>query len=196
MRLVTLAIASAAAIAACGSQTSQPAHPETSQTQSATQQVHVPTNISAPPGKVAFPNFNDFTDADLTSYSDTNSHHDEYVAFRTDSGVSCFAYLYGARALGAISCDSRRMPGFPLNANGQERQGASRTESVLREPSNGPFQFWVTTSTVNESVKVLPAGQRLVVNDTGCATGDEGLLACIDGDRHGFVVSPTGSWGF
>jgi hypothetical protein len=88
MRLVTLAIASAAAIAACGSQTSQP---ETSQTQSATQQVHVPTDISAPPGKVAFPNFNEFTDADLTSYSDTNWHHDEYVAFRTDSGVSCFA---------------------------------------------------------------------------------------------------------
>jgi hypothetical protein len=192
MRFVTFVVASAAALTACGSQASQP---DTSKDPSATQQVHVPTNISTPPGMVAFPDFNEFTDADLNSYSDTNWHHDEYVAFRTDSGVSCFAYVYGARAIGNVSCDSHRMPGFPLNANGQQQQGASRTESVLREPSNGPFQFWMTTSTVDDSVKVLPAGQRLVVNDTGCAVGDD-LLACIDGDHHGFVVSPRGSWAF
>jgi hypothetical protein len=195
MRLVTFAIVSAAALAACGSQASQPPQPDTSKAQSATQPVHVPPNVSTPPGKVAFPDFNEFTAADLTSYSDTNWHHDEYVAFRTDSGVSCFAYVYGVRALGDISCDSHRMPGFPAKANGQERRGASRTESVLREPSNGPFQFWVTTSTVDDLVKVLPVGQKLVVNDTGCAVGDD-LLACIDGDRHGFVVSPRGSWAF
>jgi hypothetical protein len=67
---------------------------------------------------------------------------------------------------------------------------------VLREPSDGPFQFWVTTSTVDDSVKVLPVGQKLVVNDTGCAAGDDDVLACIDGDSHGFVVSPTGSRAF
>jgi|EndMetStandDraft_8_1072994.scaffolds.fasta_scaffold580036_2 hypothetical protein len=194
MRFVIFVVA-AAALAACSSQASQP-QAGTSNAPSATQPVNVPTDISTPPGMVAFPDFNEFTAADTKSYSDTNWHHDEYVAFRTDSGVSCFAYVYGARALGNISCDSRRMPGFPVNANGQEHQGTPRTESVLREPSNGPFQFWVTTSTVDDSVKVLPAGQRLVVNDTGCAVGDEGLLACIDGDRHGFVVSPKGSWGF
>jgi hypothetical protein len=195
MRFVTFAVASAAALAACGSQASQPPQPDTSKTQSAAQQAHVPPNISTPPGMVAFPDFNEFTAADLNSYSDTNWHHDNYLAFRTDSGVSCFAYVYGARALGDISCNSHRMPGFPVNANGQAHQGASRTESVLREPSNGPFQFWLTTSTVDDSVKVLPVGQKLVVNDTGCVVGD-GLLACIDGDHHGFVVSPRGSWAF
>jgi hypothetical protein len=194
MRFVTFVVASAAALAACGSQASQP-QPDTTKTQSATQHVHIPPNISTPPGMVAFPDFNQFTDVDVKSYSDTNWHHDEYVAFRTDSGVSCFAYVYGVRALGDISCDSHKMPGFPANPNGQERQGTSRTESVLREPSTGPFQFWVTASTVNDSVKVLPAGQRLVINDTGCAVGDD-LLACIDADRHGFVVSPKGSWAF
>jgi hypothetical protein len=73
---------------------------------------------------------------------------------------------------------------------------ASRTESVLREPSNGPFQFWLTTSTVDDSAKTLPAGQRLVVNDSRCAVGDDDLLACIDGYQDGFVVSPRGSWAF
>jgi hypothetical protein len=194
MRLVTIAVvAAAAALAACGSPASRP---DSGKTPSAIQQVHVPTDISAPPGMVAFPNFNEFTGADLKSYADTNWHHDEYVTFRTDSGVSCFAYVFGARALGDISCDGHRMPGFPVNANGQQRQSSTRTESVLREPSDGPFQFWVTTSTVDDSVKVLPAGQRLVVNDTGCAVGDDDLLACIDRDRHGFVVSPKGSWAF
>ena len=143
----------------------------------------------------AFPDFNAFRPADVKSYSGTGPRGDEYVAFKTDGGVSCFAYVYGARGLGAISCDSRGMPGFPADAKGQEREGATRTESVLREPSNGPFQFWVTTSTVDESVKVLPSGERLLVNESGCASGDD-LLACIDVDRHGFVVSPKGSWAF
>jgi hypothetical protein len=187
MRRPLVLLVAAAALSACGSTAPQQVAPIPS--------VNIRPDVPTPPGLVAFPDFNAFRPADVEAYTGTGPRGDKYVAFRTDPGVSCFAYVYGARALGDLSCGSHRMPGFPANANGQERQGTSRTESVLREPSNGPFQFWVSTSKVDDSVKVLPTGERLVVNDTGCAAGDD-ILACIDADRHGFVVSPKGSWAF
>lgn len=187
MRRTLVLLLAAVALSACGSTAPQPLTPIPS--------VNIRPDVPPPPGLAAFPDFNAFRPAEVEAYTGTGPRGDKYVAFKTDSAVSCFAYVYGARALGDISCDSHRMPGFPADANGQERRGANRTESVLREPSNGPFQFWVTASTVDDSAKVLPAGERLVVNDTGCAAGDD-LLACIDGDHHGFVVSPKGSWAF
>ena len=186
MRTIPLVLI-AAAVSACGS----PAPP---QQVTPTSSVSIQP-VAAPAGLAAFPDFNQFGPGKIDEYSGKNSHGDPFITFKTDSGLSCFAYLYGTKALGDIECDSKNMPGFPATANGQDRQSKTRTESVLREPSNGPFQFWITTSKVDDSVKSLPTGQRLVVGDTGCAVSDT-LLACIDGDRHGFVVSPTGSWAF
>jgi len=114
--------------------------------------------------------------------------------------MSCFAYVYSPSALGDIACNSSSMPGFPADAKGQElresaRPGTTFTDSVLRMDSASPFEFRITRDRVDNSAKELSAGQRLVINDTGCAVGDD-LLACIDGQKHGFVVSPKGSWAF
>ena len=193
-RMLVLLIA--ATLSACGTPARQQNPPQAPPISS----VNIRPNVHAPPGLDAFPDYNAFRPAEVDAYSGTNTHGDKFVTFRTDDGVSCFAYVYGTRELGAIDCDSSDMPGFPADAKGQElRETASPgtvfTDSVTRAASKGPFEFRITRNTVDESAKTLPPGQRLVVNDTGCAIGND-LLACIDGDRHGFVVSPRGSWAF
>jgi hypothetical protein len=193
MRRVIVWVAATAALSGCGGTAA--VHQKTP-----TSSVNIQPGVAAPPGLVAFPDFNQFSAANIDEYEGKNSHGDHFITFKTDSGLSCFANLYAAKALGGIECDSKDMPGFPAGAKGQElrqtaRPGTVLTESVTRAASNAGFEFRLTRDTVDDSVKALPAGQRLVVNDTGCAAGDN-LLACIDGDRHGFVVSPAGSWAF
>jgi hypothetical protein len=196
MRRIVVLCAAAAMLAACQT----PAPPQDRAQHTPTSSVHVRPSAPTPPGLVAFPDFNDFQQADVDTYSGKNSHDDTFVTFRTASGMSCFAYVYKTPALGDIACDSKSMPGFPADAKGQElresaRPGSTFTNSVLRMDSASPFEFRITRDRVDNSAKELSAGQRLVINDTGCAVDDD-LLACIDGQKHGFVVSPTGSWAF
>jgi hypothetical protein len=185
-------------LAACDSATTQQSSASTT---TPTSFVNVRPNVSPPPGSPVFPDLNGLTPADIAAYSGTNWHHDDFVQFKTDTGVTCFAYVFGGTRLGGIQCDSRAMPGFPSNAAGEslrqtEPPGTVFADSVMQSTSNVPFEFRITTNDVDQSPKTLPAGQRLVLNDTGCGAGDGGLLACIGGDGHGFVLSPKGSWAF
>lgn len=77
-----------------------------------------------------------------------------------------------------------------------EPPGTTFSDELSQPASNQPFEFSITIDSVDHSPKVLPPGQRLFVNDTGCAAGDGELLACITGDHHGFVVAASGSWAF
>jgi hypothetical protein len=197
MRRALVPLIATVALSACGT----PALEQDRPTDTPTSSINVRPNVPTPPGLLAFPDFNAFRPADVDAYSGTNSHGDRFVTFKTEAPVTCFAYLYGTRALGAIECNSIELPGFPADARGQDlRQtappGTVFTDTVVRAASNEPFEFRITRNTVDDSAKTLPAGQRLVVNDSGCAVGDDDLLACIDGDHHGFVVSPRGSWAF
>ncbi|MFG1934460.1 hypothetical protein ACGFK1_28035 [Mycobacterium sp. NPDC048908] len=193
MRRLVVGLTAAAALSACGGTAAV-------QQNTSTSSVNVRPGVSGPPGLVGFPDFNEFSAANIDQYAGTNPRGGQFITFRTADGLSCFANLYPTKALGGIECDSKNMPGFPADAKGQElrqttRPGTVLTESVTRAVSNAAFEFRFTRNTVDDSVKALPAGQRLVVNETGCAAGDK-LLACVDGDHHGFVVSPTGSWAF
>jgi len=166
------------------------------------QAVSEPASYPAPPPGV-FPDFNHFTTSDIAAYTKTNWHHDTYIAFKTSGGVTCFSYIYGQTTgvdgLGLIECTSRNMPGFPENAGGQQGRGTTpgeRSIQSVRENSDGSFEFAYTNAeAVSDDPPVLPAGKRLVVNNSGCGAGDD-FVACYTAYHHGFVVSPTGSWAF
>jgi hypothetical protein len=165
------------------------------------QAVSAPSTYPAPPAGV-FPDFTHFATADIAKYTETNAHHDTVVAFAAPGGVACSASIYGQATggdgLGLVECTGANMPGFPANAAGQDVRpypGKSRGETV-RQKSDGSFEFTYTAGdSQNDAAPPLPAGQKLVVNDSGCGAGDE-FVACYTADHHGFVVSPTGSWGF
>jgi hypothetical protein len=145
MRRIVLLCITAGMLAACHTTSL----PQDQGQNTSTSTVHVRPAAPKPPGLVAFPDFNDFQQADLGTYSGKNSHDDTFVTFRTPSGMSCFAYVYDPSALGDIECDSKSMPGFPADAKGQElresaRPGTTFTDSVRRADSASPFEFRIT----------------------------------------------------
>ena len=75
--------------------------------------------------------------------------------------------------------------------------GETVVQSV-RETSDGGFDFTYTGGSQwgrDHEPRELPAGQKLVVNDSGCAAGDD-FIACHTAYHHGFVISPRGSRAF
>ncbi|WP_029110124.1 hypothetical protein [Mycobacterium sp. URHD0025] len=158
---------------------------------------------SPPPG--TFPDLAAFKVADLASYTSTNWHRDTLVSFRAKD-VTCLANVYGQTTgvdgLGMIDCRASRLPGFPKDAGRQDLPGkAPAWETVMQsvsETSNGGFEFTYAGGgqwSKDLELRELPAGHKLVVNDSGCAAGDD-FVACYTAFRHGFVISPRGSWAF
>lgn len=163
-----------------------------------------PHSYPSPPAGT-FPDLAAFQVADLAGYRSTNWHDDTQVSF-TAAGVTCLANVYGQTTgvdgLGMIDCRAAHMPGFPRDAGGQELPGkAPAWESVVQsvsETSDGDFEFTFTGGGQwgkDSEPKELPAGQKLVVNDSGCAAGDD-FVACYTAHHHGFVISPRGSWAY
>ena len=97
-----------------------------------------------------------------------------------------------------IECTCPDMPGFPANAVGRDTRplpGKALVQTV-RQKSDGSFEFAYTASASQfDDAPTLPAGQKVVVNNSGCGVGDE-FVVYYTADHHGFVISPTGSWAF
>lgn len=168
------------------------------------QTVSGPASHPSPPAGT-FPDLAGFHIADIGGYSSTNWHHDTLVSF-TAAGVTCLANVYGQTTgvdgLGMIDCRAVSMPGFPKNAGGQDVPSkAPAWDTVVQsvsENSDGGFEFTYTGGGLwdkDHEPKELPAGHKLVANESGCAAGDD-FVACYTAYRHGFVISPSGSWAF
>ncbi|WP_217155538.1 hypothetical protein [[Mycobacterium] fortunisiensis] len=158
---------------------------------------------SPPPG--VFPDLDPFHTADLAAYTTTNWHHDTQVTFKAGD-ITCLANVYGQTTgvdgLGMIDCRAAQLPGFPSDAGGQDLPGkAPAWDTVVQsvsETSDGGFEFTYARGSLwdkDHEPRELAAGQKLVVNDSGCAAGDD-FIACHTAYRHGFVISPRGSWAF
>ncbi|MHC9296595.1 hypothetical protein ACRCUN_29375 [Mycobacterium sp. LTG2003] len=163
-----------------------------------------PPHPAPPPG--VFPDFDLLTPADTASYTSTNWHHDTIVRFKGPGDVSCLSSVYGqttgADGLGMIECSGRSMPGFPDNASGQDiRRDASSWETIVQsvhQVSSAGFVFTYAhggDAAETGDVRELPAGHKLVVNNSGCGVGDD-FIACFTAYDDGFVISPKGSWAF
>ncbi|OMC32134.1 hypothetical protein A5740_13505 [Mycobacterium sp. GA-1841] len=168
------------------------------------QAVSGPASYPSPPPHT-FPDLTAFHTADLAAYSSTNWHNDTQVSF-TAAGVTCLANVYGQTTgvdgLGMIDCRAPSLPGFPPDAAGQDLPArAPAWDTVVQsvsETSSGEFEFTYTRGVPwgqDHEPTELSVGQKLLVNDSGCAAGDD-FVACYTAYHHGFVVSPSGSWAF
>lgn len=169
------------------------------------QAVSGPASYPSPPPGV-FPNLEQFKRAELAAYTSTNWHNDTLVSFKAAGDITCLANVYGQTTgvdgLGMIDCGAPTLPGFPKDAGGQELPGnAPAWKTVIqtvRQTSDGRFEFTYAgggQSDKDHEPPELPAGHKLVVNDSGCAAGDD-FIACYTAYHHGFVISPSGSWAF
>ena len=149
-----------------------------------------------PPPRGVFPDFATFAPANLALYSAKNWHEDTYVLFQTPGEIGCFAYIYSG-VMGLIECHGRSMPGFPADALNPKLKDRP-TVFTVAESSDGAFKFTSSlgTYTDEKGYRLLPAGMKLTVGETGCAVGDDHYIACVTSQHHGFVISPTGSWTF
>lgn len=124
------------------------------------------------------------------------------MLFREGNRSNVYGQTTGVDGLGMIGCRAPGLPGFPDDASGEDLPGkAPAWETVVQsvsETSDGGFEFaytgggqWGQDLEPHE----LPAGHKLVINDSGCAAGDD-FIACYTAHHHGFVLSPSGSWAF
>ncbi|MUL85734.1 MULTISPECIES: hypothetical protein [unclassified Mycolicibacterium] len=169
------------------------------------QAVSGPASHPSPPSGT-FPDLAAFHTADIASYTSTNWHHDTLVSFRAAGDITCLANVYGQTTgvdgLGMIDCRGPNLPGFPDNAGGQDiARKAPAWETIgqsVRETPDGGFEFTYAGGGPwgqdHEPAELRP-GQKLVVNNSGCASGDD-FVACYTAYHHGFVITPRGSWAF
>ncbi|MDH6199122.1 hypothetical protein M2272_005790 [Mycobacterium frederiksbergense] len=169
------------------------------------QAVSGPIPYPSPP-QGTFPDLTGFHAADLASYTSTNWHNDTLVSFKAAGDITCLANVYGQTTgvdgLGMIDCRGPRLPGFPDSAGDHDiAKKAPAWETIVqtvRETSDGGFEFTYAGGGrwgKDHEPPELPAGQKLVVNDSGCAAGDD-FVACYTAYHHGFVISPRGSWAY
>lgn len=161
-------------------------------------------NANADPLQIP-PNF-----PNLAEYVDTNPNYayrnmvghpsaDDPLQFNTPGGLGC--------KLGSvIECagGSNSMPGIPSDTYRPDGSNEFYSYTVHTAPPAGFFRFEQQHNSAIEPgpYHVLPAGQKLThpIYDSTCAVTEQGV-ACIsgidsDGQRHGFILQPSGSWVF
>lgn len=152
-----------------------------------------PTATAQPPG---FPDLSGY--ADVTQDFTSSNGREKVVTFAPADGVQCGFGMPAELAPGrqAVNCYGT-LPGLqniPIggSANGDCDLGTVRTgpSSILhyRGRCSGPT-----------GAKVLQLGQKVSYGYITCGVAPGGITACLDttdGQDHGFVLDPAGSWTF
>jgi hypothetical protein len=132
-----------------------------------------------------FPDLGTFTVADPAQYTLGGR------SFVSPKQVSC-VLDHGPHK--SIVC-SGSLPGLPQNVPGVGCPIAHKPDAAA---GDAPYMFERTGPDCASSRSVpLGVGQKLSGENGTCAVGENDLVACIDADmKHGFVLTPAGSWTF
>ncbi|CPT64615.1 Hypothetical protein ERS075534_03265 [Mycobacteroides abscessus] len=153
-----------------------------------------------------FPDMSSYTVVSAREFAPPNAKVISSISFVTPNGVGC---TMG----GNVTCSGEDLPGLPPSVHVQP-EGACAIYHATASPMEGAFSREVPpqircgpgNNQNAESFKPLLPFQKLVRYDkdqesVACGVDDQGTTACYsgidrNGRRHGFVLSPAGSWTF
>jgi len=140
------------------------------------------TTAQPPPG---FPDVRDYAAVSADVPEST------LPSFRTPEQISCVVD-FGDRS--SIVC-SGNLRGLPESLGGN---GCPSVRKADTSAGDAPYVFERDgPDCASSRAMPLSAGQKVVGKNGTCVIGDNKMIACIDaGNRHGFVLQPSGSWTF
>jgi hypothetical protein len=148
-----------------------------------------------PQALTEFPNLDHFTAVDAASY-DPAEHTGSTVQFKSGDGLFC-----SMNAGTGMGCSIPfAVPGID---GGQNDGGCTWAEPSTTPDDPHPYEFKREDLPCpsGDSYKLLPDESKVAYAADGvthftCATGKPGFVACIDDQKHGFVLQKDKSWVF
>lgn len=145
----------------------------------------------------AFPNLDSYVLANSHDY-DVKEHTGTTEEFSTADGIRCSINGYTA-----MSCSTPfALPGTTSGSTDSSCTSVGPNNVPLKDGDPHPYRFRQsnTSCTSGQSEKRLPNGSKINYDAQGvtyltCAA-DVNLVACIDNQKHGFVLQPSRSWTF
>lgn len=142
-----------------------------------------------------FPNLDAFTAVDADAY-DVAEHTGSTTEFKTADKFACELNGY----VGMECSIPFAVPGFPSNGEGCTSVGYTKIPMSDGDPHPYEFKHQDEPCPPADGRKLLPNNSKISyvaggVTDFTCAAA-ENLVACIDNDKHGFVLQPSKSWVF
>ena len=164
-----------------------------------------------------FPNLDDFATVDAEGYRTYSAYMTAGWQFTAPGGVLCRITENSCAWFASLACWGA-LPGVPDGENdiGLDKAAAPSAPVFTKSDRQGYGYKNLgvpgrenTIPLTQKDYPLLAPGKEIVVSGAGatttCAVGDGGVTACRmekaasdseDGWRHGFVLSPEGSWTF
>ena len=154
-----------------------------------------PIAVAAPSG---FPDVNAFSPVDPKSHTVSNPRT-TVIGFVAPGGVGCsWGFGTDPDEHGAVLCEGT-IPGVPASAPDNGSTGCAQAKTAGYPANGGPYVIARHGGSCGpfSAFPRLNVGQKLSATNITCVVGANDLTACIDtGADHGFVLQPSGSWGF
>jgi hypothetical protein len=169
------------------------------------------TTPSAAADPQQFPDLSGYTDANYKDYLTYSAYSTTGAQFVTPGGYRCPMSNIFKASTSQIQCWGL-LPGTAHNLvglsypGGPDKDGAQFADKDLSPTEHyqwldGPGQ-WHDGTVSPDAYKPLPAHSKVTYNGETCGV-DESMTACVlpahapdQGQPHGFVLSPNGSWTF
>lgn len=156
-----------------------------------------PTPTTARAELTSFPNVDDYVLVNSSDY-DVREHTGTTEEFSTADGIRCSINGYTS-----MSCSTPfALPGTTSGSTDTSCTSVGPNSVPLRDRDPHPYQFRQSNNSCTSGApeKQLPNGSKINYDAQGvtyftCAA-DVNLVACIDHNKHGFVLQPSRSWTF
>lgn len=143
-----------------------------------------------------FPDLDTFSSVDAKTFFAPQRGGPSYQ-FTTTAGVKCRVTLGGVGCWGNI-------PAIPESVPPGEGDGCGLVGTDLDiNLHTSPYTFSRSDGQCPpfDDHRQLKVGEKTTLYmmtpaSITCAAGPDNMLACIDTDKHGFVIEPSGSWTF
>ncbi len=154
----------------------------------------IPGYASAMPD--GFPDPAQFTETAVAPIKSISRAGSLYARFETPDGLRCYV---STNLVDCWGSPPDALPAFPADATDMRGSIPPCVEQQhVGYGSVSAGHFWLESRQcgfVASPVPVLPVGQKVTIGPTVCMIGENRLTACTDGES-GFVIEPSGSWGF
>jgi hypothetical protein len=155
--------------------------------------VLAPHAVAEPP---EFPDLGGFTAVDASTYQ-VARRWGNTLYFNTSGGLHCLLAGYTGMSCSNITYE---VPTIPATKSGCTFVRPASTPAPTGDPAY-QFHHQAEPCLAGDPNTLLPTGSKIsaVVDQTTlftCAAIQDDAVACIDHDRHGFVLQPTHSWTF
>jgi hypothetical protein len=151
---------------------------------------------AAPAPVTEFPDLGGFTAVDASTYQ-VARRWGNTLYFNTSGGLHCLLAGYTGMSCSNITYE---VPTIPATKSGCTFVRPASTPAPTGDPAY-QFHHQAEPCLAGDPNTLLPTGSKIsaVVDQTTlftCAAIQDDAVACIDHDRHGFVLQPTHSWTF